>query len=397
MVKKHAVVAGHICLDIFPELDHLPPGGISKLFETGQLLSIGKALFATGGPVSNTGIALHQLGIPTRLLCKIGTDLFGNAVRDLIGVHAPELAADMRIDPGTSTAYTIILSFPGADRVFMGHPGASDTYGAEDIDYDLVSRADLFHFGYPPVMRRMYVDGGCELETVYQRAKKAGVVQNILTSLDMAFPDPATPGGQANWRLIMKRVLPHVDIFLPSLEELLYMLHREQYDELVRGFGAGNLPEAASPGLLHQLSGELIEMGVKIVVVKLGERGLYLRTAPRETLEPLAGSLDISAWSGEELWAPSFQVQVAGTTGAGDATIAGFLSGLLRGLPPTEVMTMAVAVGACNVEVVDALSGICSWEDTEARVKAGWQHHSLRLEESGWVWDQAAGLWMCEG
>jgi sugar/nucleoside kinase (ribokinase family) len=397
MVEKHAVVAGHICLDIFPELDHLPPGGISKLFETGQLLSIGKALFATGGPVSNTGIALHQLGIPTHLLCKIGTDLFGNAVRDLIGTHAPELAADMRIDPGTSTAYTIILSFPGADRVFMGHPGASDTYGAEDIDYDLVSRADLFHFGYPPVMRRMYVDGGFELERVYQRVKEAGVVQNLLTSLDMAFPDPATPGGQANWRVIMKRVLPHVDIFLPSLDELLYMLHREQYDELVRGSGAGNLPEAASPGLLRRLSSELIEMGVKIVVIKLGERGLYLRTAPLEILEPLAGSLDISAWSGEELWAPCFQVQVVGTTGAGDATIAGFLSGLLRGLPPTEAMTMAVAAGACNVEAVDALSGICSWEDTEARVKAGWPRHPLRLEEPGWEWDQATGLWMCEG
>jgi len=397
MGKKCAVVAGHICLDIFPELDHLPPGGISKLFETGQLLRIGKAFFATGGPVSNTGIALHQLGIPTRLLCKIGTDLFGNAVRDLIGAYAPELAADMRIDPGTNTAYTIILSFPGADRVFMGHPGASDTYGAEDIDYDLISRADLFHFGYPPVMRRMYMDGGFELESVFQRAKEASVVQNLLTSLDMAFPDPATPGGQADWRLIMKRVLPHVDIFLPSLEELLYMLHREQYDELVRGFGAGNLPVAASPGFLYQLSSELIEMGVKIVVIKLGERGLYLRTATLETLKPLAGSLDISAWCEKELWAPCFQVQVAGTTGAGDATIAGFLSGLLRGLTPAEAMTMAVAVGACNVEAVDALSGICSWEDTAARVKSGWQRHVLSLEEPGWEWDPAPGIWVGEG
>jgi sugar/nucleoside kinase (ribokinase family) len=242
----------------------------------------------------------------------------------------------------------------------------------------------------------MYIDGGFELETVFQQAKEAGEVQNILTSLDMAFPDPETPGGKADWRLIMKRVLPHVDVFLPSLEELLYMLHREQYVELVRGFGAGNLPEAASPGLLHQLSSELIEMGVKIVVIKVGKRGLYLRTATLETLKPLAGSLDISTWNGKELWAPCFQVQVAGTTGAGDATIAGFLSGLLRGLSPAEAMTMAVAVGACNVEAVDALSGICSWEDTEVRVKSGWQRHALRLEEPGWEWDLAAGLWVGE-
>jgi sugar/nucleoside kinase (ribokinase family) len=394
MVRKCAVVAGHICLDIFPELDHLPPGGISKLFETGQLLRIGKALFATGGPVSNTGIALHKLGIPTRLLCKIGPDLFGNAVRDLIYAYAPELAADMRIDPGTSTAYTIILSFPGADRVFMGHPGASDTYGAEDIDYDLASQADLFHFGYPPVMRRMYSTGGLELADIFRQAKAASLKQSPLTSLDMAFPDPGTPGGQADWRLIMKRVLPYVDIFLPSIEELFYMLHREQYDEFISGLGAGNLPGVISPGLLYRLSSELIEMGVKIAVIKLGERGLYLRTATFETLEPLAGSLDISTWSGKELWAPCFKVQVAGTTGAGDATIAGFLSGLLRGLPPDEAMTMAVAVGACNVEAVDALSGICSWEEIEARVKAGWQRHVLWLEEPGWEWDPALGLWV---
>jgi sugar/nucleoside kinase (ribokinase family) len=397
MVNKVAVVAGHICLDIFPELDHLPPGGISKLFEEGQLLRIGKAIFATGGPVSNTGLALYKLGIPTHLLCKIGTDLFGKAIRDLIYGNAPELVDDMRIDSSVSTAYTFILSFPGADRVFMGHPGASDTYGVEDIDDELVSQADLFHFGYPPVMRRMFLEGGRELAAVFQKAKQAGTAQNPLTSMDMAFPDPATPAGQADWRMILKRVLPYVDVFLPSIEELLFMLQRGQYNDLLKSSKTGQLPEVVTPELLHQVSGELIEMGTKILAIKLGGRGLYLRTAVREVLEPLKDSLDAFAWGNKELWVPCFKVDVAGTTGAGDATIAGFLSGLLRGLSPCQTMTMAVAVGACNVEAVDALSGICSWEVTQARVKAGWQRHDLRLDAPGWEWDREAELWVREG
>jgi sugar/nucleoside kinase (ribokinase family) len=397
MTDKSAVVAGHICLDIFPGLEHLPPGGIRNAFESGQLLTIGPAVIATGGPVSNTGLALHMLGITTRLMGKVGADLFGNVALELIKSYSPGLAESMLIDPQSSTSYTVILSFPGEDRIFLHYHGANDTFGSEDINYALVAQADLFHFGYPPVMRKMYEAGGQELAEVFRRAKAANPTTGLLTSLDMTLPDPDTPGGQADWRWIIRNALPNVDIFLPSVEELLFMLHREQYEELTRAYGAGNLPAAATPDLLHRLSGELIEMGGKIVVIKCGERGLYLHTASPERLEPLAGLLDGFAWSGKELWVPCFQVRVAGTTGAGDATIAGFLSGLLRGLPPVEAMTMAVAVGACCVEAVDALSGICSWEVTAARVKAGWPQHTLKLEAPGWEWDPAAGLWVGQG
>ncbi len=42
----------------------------------------------------------------------------------------------------------------------------------------------------------------------------------------MAFPDPAHPSVQVDWRAIFKATLPYVDIFLPSIEELLMALHR---------------------------------------------------------------------------------------------------------------------------------------------------------------------------
>ncbi|MGC8782667.1 MAG: PfkB family carbohydrate kinase, partial [Anaerolineae bacterium] len=91
-----------------------------------------------------------------------------------------------------------------------------------------------------------------------------------------------------------------------------------------------------------------------------------------------------------------FRVEVAGTTGAGDATIAGFLAALLRGLGPAEAVTAAVAVGACNVEAADALSGLRPWDETMRRVAAGWPRRELRLDATGWRFDAGHGLWMRE-
>jgi sugar/nucleoside kinase (ribokinase family) len=94
-----------------------------------------------------------------------------------------------------------------------------------------------------------------------------------------------------------------------------------------------------------------------------------------------------------ELWAPCFKVAVAGTTGSGDATIAGFLAGLLRDLPVEQALTMATAVGACNVEAADALSGIRTWEETSWRLACGWERLPLVLESPGWLFDSSRGLW----
>ena len=94
------------------------------------------------------------------------------------------------------------------------------------------------------------------------------------------------------------------------------------------------------------------------------------------------------------MWAPCFQVEVTGTTGAGDATIAGFLSALLRDMSPREALTMAVAVGACNVEAADAHSGLLGWPETTARIQGGWSRRPLDLSASGWVLDAPYRLWL---
>jgi len=219
MSRERAVVAGHICLDIIPRI---PGGNVQARLTPGALIEIGAALLSTGGPVSNTGRNLHTLGIDTRLMGKVGDDPFGRIILDLIRAQNPALVQNMIVVPGEVSSYSIVLSPPDADRSFLHCPGANHTFGADDLDCYVLRDVRLFHFGYPPVMERMYLDDGAELETMFRCAKETGVI----TSLDMAMPDPQGPSGRVDWRRILKRTLPYVDIFLPSLDELLVMLRR---------------------------------------------------------------------------------------------------------------------------------------------------------------------------
>lgn len=359
-----AIVAGHLCLDIIPAIP-AAVGGMAGLMTPGRLSEVGPAVLSTGGAVSNTGLVLHKLGIATRLMGKVGDDLFGLAIRRIVAAQGEGLVDGMVVDPAVTSSYSVVVNVPGVDRIFLHHTGANDTFAADDVRYDLVAQARLFHFGYPPLVRLMYARGDRELAEMFRRAKATGCT----TSLDLSLPDPASPAGRADWPAILRATLPAVDICAPSIEEILFMLRRETHDRMKAD---GNI--ALTPALLADLADQLLAWGVKIVLIKLGDQGAYLRTAGRAALAALGRGRPAGpvAWADRELWAPCFQVQVAGTTGSGDATIAGFLAALLRGLGPEDALTAAVAVGACNVEAADALSGIRTWEETWARVAAGW-------------------------
>ena len=387
-----AVVAGHLCLDLIPDLSPLGEASLAALLRPGQLLEVGPLAVSTGGSVSNTGQALHILGMRTRLMGKLGDDPLGALVRQVVNARGEGLADGMIIDPEAATSYTVIVSPPGTDRIFLHAPAANHTFGADDVRYDVVAQARLFHFGYPPLMRRFYADGGTELVTMFRRVRELGVT----TSLDMALPDPASHAGRADWRAILTDVLPWVDVFLPSIEEILFMLRPDTYEALMEQAGGESLLPWVTPALLSDVSAELVAMGGRVVGLKLGDRGLYLRTAEAATLAAMgaAAPADAADWAGRELWAPCFQAQVVGTTGAGDATIAGFLAALLRGLGVKEAVRMAVGVGACNVEAADAVGGLRSWEATVERIAAGWAQHPLAVDAAGWRWDAEVGV--CE-
>jgi sugar/nucleoside kinase (ribokinase family) len=353
------------------------------------MITAGPATISTGGAVSNTGLALYKLGIPTQLIAKIGRDPFGEAVCRIVSGYNPTLIDGMVIDPNSSTSYTVILSPPGLDRMFLHCTGANETFSPDDIDYQTLDQAALFHFGYPPVMRQFYRDGGAGLVEMLRRAKATGVT----TSVDLTFPDPISDSAHLDWDAIFAASLPYVDIFAPNVGELLFMLHRSTFDRLS---DHGDLLSQVNPALLHDLSDEILALGAKIVMLKIGECGAYLRTASKAALAEIGRALpeDLASWVNRELLAPCFLVNVVGTTGAGDATIAGFLSALLRNLPAEQALTIAVAVGACNVEASDALSGLPTWPSLLKRLEAGWERLPTRIPTPDWQWQPEPGLWI---
>ncbi|MCS6836501.1 MAG: PfkB family carbohydrate kinase [Anaerolineae bacterium] len=362
------IVAGHLCLDILPAMQHLQP---SALASPGRLFEVGPLTFATGGAVSNVGLALRQLGVDVGLMAALGDDQAAQIIRAILKRYGVD-DQTIRTHPQQTSSYSVVLAAQGQDRIFLHHTGNNAIFSAADIDEDRVAQARIFHLGYPPLLPALVTDKGAPLAEIFRRVKALGVV----TSLDMAHPDPSGASGRVDWHAVLYKTLPHVDLFVPSMEETLFMLRRQDYEAW-----QGQVLQRLSLLYLRDLAEELLALGPCLVGFKLGEKGLYLRASDDEArLQALSTlPLDQAAWRGYEGYQPAYQVQVVGTTGAGDCCYAGLLCAMLHGLGPDESASLAAAVGACNVEAADATSGVLSYEATCARLAAGWPLSDERL------------------
>lgn len=367
-----ALVAGHICLDIIPALQ----GKVS--FEPGRLIEVGAATLSTGGAVSNTGQALYKLGIRTGLCGKVGDDLFGQAVRQILERTGEGLSTGMKVSAGEATSYTVVISLSGEDRMFLHAPGCNDTFVSADVSDEALAGTKLVHFGYPTLMAQMFADGGRETVDLLRRAKRFGAT----TSLDVSLPDLAGPAGRADWLAILTEALPYTDLFLPNVDELHFMMERSSFER----DGSREL----APDDVRRLARRALEMGAKVVCVKVGAKGLYLASGGCFDGIGRAEPKNSYDWTNVELWAPCFNVEVAGTTGAGDATVAGLLMAWLRSMPPTEAARAAAAVGASCCERPDAVTGVKPWSEIEARIGAGWSSNRVELDS---IWSMRHGVY----
>lgn len=386
------VVAGHICLDITPKFsENISGRRLVDILIPGQLINVDKAIISTGGAVPNTGLALSKLGVKVSLIGKIGDDLFGKGIVNVLKKSAD--MSGMSIVKGENSSYTVAIAVPGIDRIFLHHPGANDTFGYENINFGIVKRAEIFHLGYPPLMKRLYSDNGAELIKIFKKVKSLG----ITTSLDMSLPDPDSESGKIRWLSILKKLLPYVDIFLPSFEEIVYMLDRSKYDSLKKCAGKSSINDYFTADDLSKLSSLLLGYGCRIVVLKCSHRGIYVRTAGKEFLNNIykAKPGDISSWAGREFWAPSYNIKkIASATGSGDSSIAGFLTVFLKNGTIDNAVNIANAAGAQNLRAYDAVSGIGTWADIQKMVKdRNTELNHLKIDTPGWQWNKEMKMW----
>jgi len=385
------IAGGLLCLDMIPrfatEAQSLRMG---ELLRPGTLVLMGGMVLSTGGAVSNVGIAMKIFGLRVGFAAKVGDDPLGRAI--VSQLEQSGNAAGIKVARGEASSYTVVLAPPGIDRIFLHCPGTNDTFSWRDIDYRLLAGSRLFHFGYPTLMRSMYAGGGGELALLLQKAKRAGVT----TSLDISLPDPSSPAGRVDWREIYGRVLPHTDIFLPSIEEAFYTLHPEEYLKRKQACGGKELIDNFTPEEYRGLGEELLSLGCRMAALKAGHNGWYIRTAGREELEGLgrAAPSSLEAWGDRELWCPAFASEkIASTTGAGDSSIAGFLTAFLRGRCLEECLKLANCAGYLNLRALDALSGLASWEEMERILPGLKVRENAFLAASGWRWRSDFKLW----
>ena len=374
-MSKKVIVAGHICVDITPAIRGKKVDRIEELLVPGNLIDVGEATVSTGGAVANTGIAMKKLGADVSLLGKVGKDSFGDIIRNVLKEY--DVHRDLMESGEHSTSYTVVLAVPGIDRIFLHNPGVNHAFYADDIPQEILDQAVLFHFGYPSLMRSMFENDGDELVKLMKRAREAGLV----TSLDFASFDEASEAGQADWRKILTKALPYVDMFLPSIEELCFMLDRERYHAWQERAAGRDMTEVLDMEKdVRPLAAMCREMGAKFVLLKCGIQGMYFTAAPKEEIREMAGRLGIDAelWGGREIYEKSYVPdQVLSATGAGDTAIGAFLTAVLEGYDPEMTMHLASGTGACCIAAYDSFSGLKSFGELESRIRGGWEKLDL--------------------
>lgn len=386
------VAAGHTCLDLIPafRID----GTVDDLTDVlvpGKMIDMGDCVVVAGGPVTNAGVSIRRLGVKTELIGKVGNDDFGKEVLNWYEEHEGHFTG-IKMAEGESTSYTIAICIPGIDRFYLHHCGANDTFGYDDMDFDLVRRAKLMLFGYPPWMRKLYEDAGCELTRILKKTKDLGTT----TALDLSLPDVNSYAGQVDWKTILEHWVALSDIMAPSAEEIFYFLYKERFLAKKGKLGPKeSVLDHLTVKEISEVGNDLIEMGTAIAMVKCGNRGLYIRTAGKGRLSKIgaAACFDSDNWANRELWFPVYQEETfVGALGSGDSAIAGFLSAFVWHHTIESCLRYANAAGSMNVTVPDGLTWNKGFDDLTRRIRAGWKTKELKIDEAGWKHER--GFWV---
>ncbi len=256
---------------------------------------------AAGGSGANAAAWLASLGVETHFVCRVGDDVFGEALAEELkktGV-APHLA----LDPSLATGKVFVLVDGAGERTMITDRGAGEALSPEDLPETLFRGGHLHLSGYT-------LSGGSRRETALSTlrlARGAGMSISVDPS-SVPLLEEMGPGCFLEWTR-------GVDLCLPNLEEGV----------LLTGFED---PDRIAEALLAHYPG---------IVLKLGSEGA------------LYADVD-----GERVRLPAEPARVVDTTGAGDALCAGFLAARLSGGSPPEALRLGVELAARAVERVGA-------------------------------------------
>jgi len=305
------VVADHVCTPI----SHLP--------RAGELVMADKLIVTIGGCAANTAVDLSKLGIGAAVVGRVGDDVFGRVVAEMLSGHGVDISL-LKVSAQADTSQTMIVNVAGEDRRFIHTFGANGQFHAADIPTESASRCRILYVGGYLLMPELRA---AELAPLFAAARRAGAK----TILDVAVPCP----GEYLSRL--EPLLPHVDVFLPNDHEA----------EQITG-ESDPLKQAET---FHRL-------GAGTAVITRGDRGAVLVSAQAR------------------LRAGVYPVPFIDGSGGGDAFDAGYIFGLLQGLDAEGCLRYASALGASCVRAIGTTPGVF----TRAECEAFMREHTLGIE-----------------
>lgn len=368
--RKTIVVAGTLDLDIVPVFGWEEARPIEEIVVPGHVIENRRLTVNAGGCVSNTGLGLAKLGADVLLMGKVGKDVFGNTLRDLLSEYAS--TEYIIASEACATSTSIVLTFPGHDRIFIYASSAEDTFNMEEVNFDVISNCALFHFGYPNGFEYLFRNKGENCIEMFRRIKQSGTI----TSLDMAMVDIEAPV-PTDWEAMIKGLMPYVDLFEPSIEELSYYIDRDEYFKLLERAKSekADITQMITPEYVHKLAGKLIAWGAGVALVKCGAKGMYMRCGSREIMEDISTRLgrDMTGWADVSHFERAYKPErFRAATGAGDISIAGFLAAIMQGYNWERCLQLAAAAGATCVTTYDTISAVCPLAELSAKIEKGW-------------------------
>ena len=134
---------------------------------------------------------------------------------------------------------------------------------------------------------------------------------------------------------------------------------------------------------IESLADRVMELGAKNLLIKCGAPGFYYRTGDASALQDIAAGTgkSMDGWQMQSGFERSYRPKkILSGTGAGDTTIAAFLSSLLQGYPLDTCCKLAAATGSSCVEAYDALSGLLPLEQQWERIQGGMGKQDLLQE-----------------
>lgn len=297
------IVAGLALTDIIGrpvDLKNLPKRGALKLIDSITL--------TTGGNVSNVGIDLAKLGFTVGAITRVGNDSLGDYVTQhyrAFGIHTEGVIVDAR----AQTSATMVSVDETGERTFLHTRGCMKNFRAADVlsRLRLLHRARILVVGYLGLLPETEK----EFERLFRTVKEKTSLKILL---DSAASPRVTPRA-------LRGFLPYVDFFIPSYKEAMLITGRTTPKSIVEFLRRAGAPH--------------------VVGVKLGARGCYLS----------------DGYHGRYVNAQKVR-KVVDATGAGDAFVAGFIAGTLKGMDAFESARVANAVAASCISAIGASTAI---------------------------------------